>query len=47
MHFNISNILTWNNLSVVLDVLIIWYLVYHLIMLIRGTKQFSLLKELF
>ncbi len=38
MHFNYSNLLTWNNLSIVLDVLIIWYLVYRLIMLIRGTK---------
>lgn len=44
MHFNISNILTWNNLSVVLDVLIIWYLVYHLIVLIRGTKAVQLAK---
>ncbi|MFR4968165.1 diadenylate cyclase CdaA [Lactobacillus kalixensis] len=43
-NFNISNLLTWNNLSIVLDVLIIWYLVYRLIMLIRGTKAVQLAK---
>ncbi|MDH5099970.1 diadenylate cyclase CdaA [Lactobacillus kefiranofaciens] len=42
MHFNYSNLLNWNNLSIVLDVLIIWYLVYRLIMLIRGTKAVQL-----
>lgn len=44
MHFNYSNLLNWNNLSIVLDVLIIWYLVYRLIMLIRGTKAVQLAK---
>lgn len=44
MHFNYSNLFTWNNLSVVLDVLIIWYLTYRLIMLIRGTKAVQLAK---
>ena len=44
MHFNYSNLLTWNNLSIVLDFLIIWYLVYRLIMLIRGTKAVQLAK---
>lgn len=43
-NFNISNFLTWNNFSIALDVLIIWYLVYHLIMLIRGTKAVQLAK---
>ena len=44
MHFNVSNFFTWNNLSIALDVLIIWYLVYRLIMLIRGTKAVQLAK---
>lgn len=44
MHFNYSNLFTWNNLSVVLDILIIWYLTYRLIMLIRGTKAVQLAK---
>ena len=43
-HFNVANLLTWNNLSIALDVLIIWYLVYRLIMLIRGTKVVQLAK---
>lgn len=43
-NFNISNLLTWNNFSIALDVLIMWYLVYHLIMLIRGTKAIQLAK---
>lgn len=44
MNFNLSNILTWNNLAVILDILIIWYLVYRLIMLIKGTKAVQLAK---
>lgn len=44
MHFNFSNLFTWNNFSIALDILIIWYLVYHLIMLIRGTKAVQLAK---
>ncbi|MCO6531390.1 MAG: diadenylate cyclase CdaA [Lactobacillus panisapium] len=44
MHFNVSNIFTWNNLSTILDVLIIWFLVYHLVILIRGTKAVQLAK---
>lgn len=44
MNFNVSNIFTWNNLSTILDVLIIWFLVYHLVILIRGTKAVQLAK---
>lgn len=44
MHFDVSNLFTWNNLSIALDVLIIWYLVYRLIMMIRGTKAVQLAK---
>ncbi|MDF7669449.1 MULTISPECIES: diadenylate cyclase CdaA [unclassified Lactobacillus] len=44
MHFNLTNIFTWSNFSLVLDVLIIWFLVYHLIILIRGTKAVQLAK---
>ncbi len=43
-NFNISNFFTWNNLSIALDVLIIWYLVYRLIMMIKGTKAVQLAK---
>lgn len=44
MHFNVTNLFTWNNIATALDILIIWYLVYHLIMLIRGTKAVQLAK---
>lgn len=44
MHFSFSNLFTWNNFSIALDILIIWYLVYRLIMLIRGTKAVQLAK---
>ena len=44
MHFDYSNLFTWNNFSIALDVLIIWYLVYRLITLIRGTKAVQLAK---
>lgn len=43
-NFNISNFFMWNNLSIALDVLIIWYLVYRLIMMIKGTKAVQLAK---
>lgn len=43
-HINLGNLLTWNNISIALDVLIIWYLVYRLIMMIRGTKAVQLAK---
>lgn len=42
-HF-FSNLLTWNNFAILLDVVIIWFLVYHLIMLVRGTKAVQLAK---
>lgn len=43
-NFDFSNLWTWNNFSVILDILIIWFLVYHLIMLIKGTKAVQLAK---
>ncbi len=44
MNFKVLNFLTWNNLSIILDVLIIWYLVYRLVLLVRGTKAVQLAK---
>ncbi|RVU69890.1 MULTISPECIES: diadenylate cyclase CdaA [Lactobacillus] len=45
-NFSFSIFFTWNNFSIALDVLIMWYLVYHLIMLIKGTKAVQLAKGL-
>ncbi|GHW00374.1 membrane protein [Lactobacillus nasalidis] len=42
MQFDISSLWTWHTLSVVLDVLITWYFIYHLTLLIRGTKAVQL-----
>ena len=42
MQFNIASLLTWHTLSVVLDVLITWYFLYHLTLLIKGTKAVQL-----
>ena len=39
-----AHIFTWGNLSTILDVLIIWFVVYHLVILIRGTKAVQLAK---
>lgn len=42
MQFNIASLLSWHTLSVVLDVLITWYFLYHLTLLIKGTKAVQL-----
>ena len=44
MQSNGIHIFTWANFSTILDVLIIWFLVYHLVILIRGTKAVQLAK---
>lgn len=44
MKFDLQSILTWQNLMNVLDILIVWYIIYRLIMLVRGTKAVQLVK---
>lgn len=44
MQTNGVHIFTWGNFSIILDVLIIWFVVYHLVILIRGTKAVQLAK---
>lgn len=44
MKFDFTNLLTWQNLMNVLDILIVWYIIYRLIMLVRGTKAVQLVK---
>ena len=44
MQTNGGHIFTWGNFSIILDVLIIWFVVYHLVILIRGTKAVQLAK---
>ena len=40
----VHNILTWTTLSDLIDIVVVWYLLYRLIMLIRGTKAVQLFR---
>lgn len=42
MQFDFASLWTWHTLSMVLDVLITWYFIYHLTLLIKGTKAVQL-----
>lgn len=44
MKFDWESLLTWQSLMNVLDILIVWYIIYRLIMLVRGTKAVQLVK---
>ncbi|QNQ82531.1 TIGR00159 family protein [Lactobacillus sp. PV037] len=44
MKFDIGNIFTWQNLMNIIDILIVWYIIYRLIMLVKGTKALQLVK---
>lgn len=44
MSFDWSNLITWRNLTDLLDILVVWYVLYKLLMLIRGTKAVQLFK---
>jgi len=47
MHTFLTNFLTWSTVTNVVDILLVWYVVYRLIMLVRGTKAVQLLKGVF
>ncbi|WP_057739682.1 diadenylate cyclase CdaA [Limosilactobacillus secaliphilus] len=40
----ITALLTWRNLASLIDILVIWFLIYQLMVLIRGTRAVSLFK---
>lgn len=40
----LATLLTWRNLINLIDILVIWFLIYELIMLIRGTRAIQLFK---
>jgi diadenylate cyclase len=42
--FDWSNLITWRNLTDLLDILVVWFVFYKLLMLIRGTKAVQLFK---
>ena len=39
-----AQLLTWRMLANILDIIVVWYFIYKLIMLIRGTKAVQLFK---
>lgn len=40
----LASLLTWHNLVNLIDILVIWFLIYELLMLVRGTKAVQLFK---
>ena len=40
----LSSLLNWHNLVNLIDILVIWFLIYELLMLVRGTKAVQLFK---
>lgn len=42
--FDWGNLVTWRNLTDLLDILVVWYVFYKLMMLVRGTKAIQLFK---
>ena len=47
MRTYLTNLLTWSTLINLVDILVVWYVIYRLIMLVRGTKAVQLLKDNF
>ncbi|WP_125580866.1 MULTISPECIES: diadenylate cyclase CdaA [Lacticaseibacillus] len=43
----LSNFFHWSTLTNLIDILVVWYVIYRLIMLVRGTKAVQLLKGIF
>lgn len=41
MRTYLTNLLTWSTLINLVDILVVWYVIYRLIMLVRGTKDGS------
>ncbi len=44
MSIDWSNLFSWQNLVSLLDVLVVWYVIYMLMMLLRGTKAVQLFR---
>ncbi|KRK48110.1 TIGR00159 family protein [Secundilactobacillus kimchicus] len=44
MNLDWGSFLTWHNLASVIDILVVWFLFYELILLIRGTKAVQLFR---
>lgn len=40
----VATLLTWRNLEILIDILVIWFLIYQLMVLIQGTRAVQLFK---
>ncbi|WP_373786749.1 diadenylate cyclase CdaA [Jeotgalibaca porci] len=47
MNFDLNNILSWQNLTNVIDIVLVWYLINKLITILKGTRAIQLLKGVF
>lgn len=44
MTFDMENFISWQNAFNLLDIILVWYLVYQLIVILKGTRAIQLLK---
>lgn len=44
MTFDVENLFSWQNTFFLLDIILVWYLVYRLIIILKGTRAIQLLK---
>jgi len=44
MNFNLETLISWENAMNVIDIVLVWYLVYKLITILKGTRAIQLLK---
>lgn len=47
MNFDLDNILSWQNLTNVIDIVLVWYLINKLITILKRTRAIQLLKGVF
>ncbi|AZP04391.1 diadenylate cyclase CdaA [Jeotgalibaca ciconiae] len=44
MSFDLENLISWRNAANLLDIVLVWYLVYKLIFILKGTRAIQLLQ---
>ena len=47
MNFDLESILNWQNLTSVIDIVLVWYLINKIITILKGTRAIQLLKGVF
>lgn len=47
MNFDLESILNWQNLTNVIDIVLVWYLINKIITILKGTRAIQLLKGVF